>query len=297
MRTSSRGLTRQRTTVSTVLGLLLVAVAATPAHADSVRSMQWHLDAMKAEEMWETSTGDGVTVAVIDSGVDATNPDLAGQVLKGLNLEHNVSGDEFKDYNGHGTAMAGIIAGTGKSRDGDGAFGLAPGAKILPIRMFNPTKTANQASADRKFNTDAPTAIRYAVDHGAKIVNISLGHETGSQQLTDAVKYALDKDSLIFAAVGNSGDKANMVEYPAGTPGVVGVSAIGEDLRRTDESQYGGRWTSQRPVKTWSMHVQGRLACAGGTAQVTRPLSPLPLPPSSGPSTPTGPTTRSCASC
>ncbi|MET8236749.1 type VII secretion-associated serine protease mycosin [Streptomyces sp. NPDC005078] len=259
MRTSSRVLTRQQTTVSTVLGLLLMAVAATPAHADSVRSMQWHLDAMKAEEMWATSTGDGVTVAVIDSGVDATNPDLAGQVLKGLNLEHNVSGDEFKDYNGHGTAMAAIIAGTGKSRDGDGAFGLAPGAKILPIRMFNPTKAANQAAADRKFNTDAPTAIRYAVDHGAKIVNISLGHETGSQQLTDAVKYALDKDSLIFAAVGNSGDKANMVEYPAGTPGVVGVSAIGKDLRRTDESQYGGQVDLSAPGEDVVY------ACAGET--------------------------------
>ncbi|MFF0048363.1 type VII secretion-associated serine protease mycosin [Streptomyces sp. NPDC005498] len=259
MRTSSRVLTRQQTTVSTVLGLLLMAVAATPAHADSVRSMQWHLDAMKAEEMWATSTGDGVTVAVIDSGVDATNPDLAGQVLKGLNLEHNVSGDEFKDYNGHGTAMAAIIAGTGKSRDGDGAFGLAPGAKILPIRMFNPTKTANQAAADRKFNTDAPTAIRYAVDHGAKIVNISLGHATGSQQLTDAVKYALDKDSLIFAAVGNSGDKANMVEYPAGTPGVVGVSAIGKDLRRTDESQYGGQVDLSAPGEDVVY------ACAGET--------------------------------
>ncbi|MFD4227201.1 type VII secretion-associated serine protease mycosin [Streptomyces sp. NPDC058545] len=271
MRTSSRGLTRQRATVSTVLGLLLVAVAATPAHADSVRSMQWHLDAMKAEEMWATSTGDGVTVAVIDSGVDATNPDLAGQVLKGLNLEHNVSGDELKDYNGHGTAMAAIIAGTGKSRDGDGAFGLAPGAKILPIRMFNPTKTANQASADRKFNTDAPTAIRYAVDHGAKIVNISLGHETGSQQLTDAVKYALDKDSLIFAAVGNSGDKANMVEYPAGTPGVVGVSAIGKDLRRTDESQHGGQVDLSAPGEDVVYACTGETGvCRGhGTSDAT----------------------------
>ncbi|MFF3056290.1 type VII secretion-associated serine protease mycosin [Streptomyces sp. NPDC057909] len=259
MHTSSRGLTRQRTTVSTVLGLLLVAVAATPVHADSVRSKQWHLDAMKAEEMWETSTGDGVTVAVIDSGVDATNPDLAGQVLKGLNLEHNVSGDEFKDYNGHGTGMAGIIVGTGKSRGGDGAFGLAPGAKILPIRILDSAKAANQASADQQFNRDAPAAIRYAVDHGAKIVNISLGHETGSQQLTSAVKYALEKGSLIFAAVGNSGDKANMVEYPAGTPGVVGVGAIGEDLRKTDESQYGGQVDLSAPGEDVVY------ACAGET--------------------------------
>lgn len=120
MRTSSRGFTRQRTTVSTALGLLLVAVAATPAHADSVRSMQWHLDAMKAEQMWATSRGQGVTVAVIDSGVDPSNPDLEGQVLTGKDLAPEASGDEHTDYNGHGTSMAGLIAGTGQ-REGETA--------------------------------------------------------------------------------------------------------------------------------------------------------------------------------
>lgn len=97
----------------------------------------------------------------------------------------------------------------------------------------------NGATGDANFNRDLPIAIRYAVDHGAKVINISLGNGTGSRKVSDAVKYALENGSLIFSAVGNSGDEANAVEYPAGTPGVVGVGAIGEDLRKAGWSQYG----------------------------------------------------------
>ncbi|MCX5343246.1 type VII secretion-associated serine protease mycosin [Streptomyces atratus] len=225
--------------MSAALGLLLVGGSATPSFADSTRSMQWHLDAMKADEMWKTSTGKGVIVAVLDSGVDPANPDLVGQVLKGRDLEPDAAGDEHTDYDGHGTSMAGLIAGTGRSNGGNGAFGLAPGAKILPVRMPESGIGATQAEGDAEFNRVAPVAIRYAVERGAKVINISLGAQAGSQALTDAVKYALDNGSLIFAAAGNSGKGSNMVEYPAGTPGVIGVGAIGHDLKKTDESQYG----------------------------------------------------------
>ncbi|MBM7442790.1 type VII secretion-associated serine protease mycosin [Streptomyces sp. HB132] len=241
-----------------LLGLLLVVLPTAPAYADTVRSKQWHLDAMKAEEMWQMTTGRGVTVAVIDSGVE-TNQDLDGQVLDGKDLATGPSGDEHTDYDGHGTSMAGLIAGTGKSGGGDGAFGLAPGVKILPIRLSDATKAANQAESDRKFNAEIPAAIRFAADEGAKVINISLGHTTESSALADAVEYALKKNALIFASVGNSGNKANLVEYPAGTPGVVGVGAIGQNLQKTEESQYGSQVDLSAPGENLVY------ACAGET--------------------------------
>jgi type VII secretion-associated serine protease mycosin len=194
---------------------------------------------MKAEQMWQTSTGKGITVAVIDTGVDPTNPDLRGRVLQGKDYAEDQPGDEHTDYEGHGTGMAGLIAGTGAYGGGQGAFGLAPGAKILPIRMPKSLAAANQADANRQFNEAAPKAIRYAVDKGAQVINISLAVGDGSAELTNAVKYALDKGSLIFAGVGNDGDTTNQLMYPAATPGVVGVAAVGKNLRRTSESQYG----------------------------------------------------------
>ncbi|WP_323748950.1 type VII secretion-associated serine protease mycosin [Streptomyces sp. PR69] len=223
--------------VSAVLGLLLAGIAATPAHAESIRSQQWHLDAMGAEEIWKISTGKGVTVAVIDSGVDPGNGDLRGQVLKGKDLAPDEKGDEHTDYDGHGTGMAGLIAGTGKSGGGDGALGLAPGSKILPIRVPDGEMAANFAEGTEDFNRAAPEAIRFAADQGAQVINISMGVPETTPQLTAAVKYAVDKGSVIFAATGNHGNRK--LAFPAATPGVVGVGALDQNLKKTKESQYG----------------------------------------------------------
>ncbi|MET9620798.1 type VII secretion-associated serine protease mycosin [Streptomyces sp. NPDC006464] len=240
MRASSIRWGSGRSVASAALGMLLVGIASVPAHAESIRSQQWHLDTMKAEEIWQITKGQGVTVAVIDSGVDGKNPDLLGRVLDGKDFAPQEGGDEHKDYDGHGTSMAAVIAGTGQSGGGDGAFGLAPDAKILPVRVPGVDQgEGSQNDANLEFNRVVPGAIRYAADSGAKVINISMGFEADSQQLTDAVKYALGKGALIFAAAGNSADKGNVVEYPAGTPGVVGVGAIDRKLTRTKESQNG----------------------------------------------------------
>ncbi|WP_328944436.1 type VII secretion-associated serine protease mycosin [Streptomyces sp. NBC_00250] len=260
MRTSSIRRSRARATASAALGMLLVGIASVPAHAEGVRAQQWHLDAFGAEEIWQHSTGKGITVAVIDSGVERNNPDLRGQVLQGKDFAPEEKGDQFTDYIGHGTGMAGLIAGTGARDGGNGAFGLAPGAKILPVRVPGlEAGDGSMAESDKEFNRVVPPAIKYAADSGAEVISISLGATAGSQALTDAVKYALDKGSLVFAAVGNSAEKGNQTEYPAATPGVVGVGAVDNKGKRITMSQFGPQVDLVAPGKD-TVH-----ACGGGT--------------------------------
>ncbi|WP_225801557.1 type VII secretion-associated serine protease mycosin [Streptomyces sp. NK15101] len=271
MRTSSIRRSRARVTASAALGMLLVGIASAPAQAESIRDRQWHLDAFGAEEIWQLSTGKGITVAVIDSGVEKQQPDLTGQVLKGKDFAPDEAGDEFTDYTGHGTDMAGLIAGTGQANGGDGAFGLAPGAKILPVRVPGAEGgKKSQAAANREFNTVMPEAIRFAVDSGAKVLNISQGSPEGSPQLTEAVKYALDKGALVFASVGNTGDKRNLLEYPGATPGVVGVGAVDEKATRIPMSQHGPQVDLVAPGKdTLAACAGGRICTSSGTSNST----------------------------
>lgn len=220
-----------RKATSALVGLLLAGVAATPAHAATIRSQQWHLDAMKADDLWKISTGKGVTVAVIDDGVKAI-PELEGQLVPGKDFGKS-DGDGRSDQSGHGTGMAALIAGTGKHPSGDGIYGLAPGTKILPLRVAGELEGATPLWAE---------AIRYAADSDAKIINISLGIASKPEDdpvRAEAVKYALSKGKLIFAAAGNSGDTLNEVEYPAATPGAVAVAAVAANGESTEESQHG----------------------------------------------------------
>lgn len=261
----------RRAVASTFLGLLLVGTASTPALAESIREKQWHLDSMHAEEMWRTATGKGVTVAVIDSGVDAKNPDLRGQVLPGKDLVEGQPGDEHTDLDGHGTGMAGLIAGTGESGGGDGAFGLAPDAKILPIRVNGKEGLVSGAEGGERFVRVIPEAIRYAADSDAMVINISLGNRRTSPEMADAVRYALRKGKLIFAAAGNSGNKLNQVEYPAATPGVIGVGAVGKDLHKTAESEYGPQVDMAAPGEEMVSACGGKtgLCISHGTSAAT----------------------------
>jgi type VII secretion-associated serine protease mycosin len=248
MHTSSRHKVRLGRVISATLGLLLVGVAATPSHAESIRSMQWHLDAMQAEEMWKSSRGKGVTVAVIDTGVDPTVPDLRGQVLDGRDFSPE-AGTSADDVDGHGTGIAALIAGTGK---GAGAYGLAPDAKILPIRLWE--VSGEQMGMDEERSLAA--AIRYAADSPAKVINMSIGGPMHSETVTEAVRYALTKDKLLFASVGNHG---SAVGFPAATPGVVGVGAVDKEINKTDESSVGPKVDLAAPG------IDIVAACKGGT--------------------------------
>ncbi|WP_164993025.1 type VII secretion-associated serine protease mycosin [Streptomyces lydicus] len=224
-----------------------------------MRSRQWYLDAMQAERIWRTSTGEGVTVAVIDSGVDSSVPELRGQLLPGKDFSGEGRGPNY-DSEGHGTSMAMIIAGR---RSGSGAWGLAPGSKILPVRSINGNWTSRMAKA-----------IRYSADHGAKVINISQGGQAGEEAgavLQSAVFYANKKGSLIFAAPGNDGDRGNSPSYPAITPGVVGVGAVDKKLNATKFSTHGAQVALAAPGASIPTRCTEKLVncIAQGTSQAT----------------------------
>ncbi|MFC9825066.1 type VII secretion-associated serine protease mycosin [Streptomyces erythrochromogenes] len=240
-----------RKATAALVGLLLAGVAATPAHAETIRSQQWHLDAMKADEIWKITTGKGVTVAVIDSGITEI-PELEGQFVPGKTFSAQ-GRDEAAGKGGHGTGISALIAGTGKHPSGDGGFGLAPGVKILPLSVPDDQEWATPSWA---------AAIRYAADSDAKVINISLGRSGKPENDTEraeAVKYALSKGKLIFSAVGNTGDSTNWIEYPGATPGVVGVGAVDAAGEPTSESQHGPQVDLAAP----GMDIV--MACAGKT--------------------------------
>ncbi|MFG3509819.1 S8 family serine peptidase [Streptomyces sp. NPDC047821] len=205
--------------------------AAPAAHAADARSKQWYLDAMNAEEIWKTSTGKGITVAVIDTGVDPSTPSLKGQVLKGKDVAE-AEGDETDDYTGHGTTMAELIVGTGA---GGGIKGLAPGAKVIPYRVSDTELQNNE-----KVNAfDQEEAIRAAADSEAQIINVSFGSEYYSSAVRDAVKYAQQKGKLLFSSSGNEAKKGNKANYPAAYPEAIAVGATGQDGKVGDYSTHG----------------------------------------------------------
>lgn len=208
-----------------LMGTAPVAVAA------DMRSKQWYLDAMHAEEIWKKTTGEDITVAVIDTGVNSSTPSLKGKVLKGLDTT-GVKGEATDDYTGHGTTMAELIAGSG---EGGGLKGLAPGAKILPLRVSN-TKLQNKESVNAYDERDA---IRAAADSDAQIISMSFGSEFMTRENIEAVKYAESKGKLFLAAVGNSAKKGNKPSYPANYPEVAGVAATDRNGRVAEYSQHG----------------------------------------------------------
>ncbi|MEU6486396.1 S8 family serine peptidase [Streptomyces sp. NPDC046887] len=188
---------------------------------------------MHVDEIWKSTKGEGIKVAVIDSGVNDSVPSLRGQILSGRDFT-GVKGDEKDDYTGHGTTMAELIAGTGR---GGGLQGLAPEAKIIPYRVAD-TEMQN----NNKVNAfDIRQAIRAAADSDAQIISMSWGSEYYSHDVRDAIEYAQAKGKLFFAAVGNSGDKGNAESYPGAYPEAVAVGATTSEGRVAKFSQHGDK--------------------------------------------------------
>ncbi|WP_431784738.1 S8 family serine peptidase [Streptomyces chumphonensis] len=177
--------------------------------------------------MWNVSRGEGVTVAVVDSGVNASSETLKGRILPGEDLTDR-PGSATDDYHGHGTAMAELIAGSG---EGGGIKGLAPGVEILPLRVT----VAEWVDSE---DSSIAEAVRKAAESDAKILNISIA-SSHQEELETAIDYAVSKGKLIFAGTGNSGGDKDYSAYPAGYRNVVGVGAVTKENKVADYSQGG----------------------------------------------------------
>lgn len=239
--------------------LILLAVTAVAALAadDPYRPQQWGLERIGAPEAWATATGQGVVIAIVDTGVDLEHPDLVDRFLR--HEDGRVVGRDFvdgdddpQDEEGHGTMVAGIAAAT--ADNGEGVAGVAPGAWLLPVRVLDGDGSGRYSDLD--------AGIRWAVDAGADVINLSLeraeepdavGRTLGALSTpVSAVQYAWDRGVVVVAAAGNSG--GDTTDYPDDSP-VLLVGASDRDDRRAGFSDAGRRDAVLAPgvevVSTW----------------------------------------------
>ena len=192
---------------------------------DACFKYQWHLRQIGMPDAWKRGNGKGIVVAVIDTGVTKVADLKETKFVPGYNFVGN--NDNAADDHGHGTHVAGTIAESTNNKVG--VAGVAYGATIMPIKVLSARGSGSVAGIAQ--------GIRWAADHGANVINMSLGGPTKMGTMGNAVKYARDKGVVIVAAAGNDGH--GRVGYPAGYPGVIAVAATQFDESTTFYSNWG----------------------------------------------------------
>lgn len=210
--------------LAAVVAVFASLAVASPASADSVRDREYWLSQYGFTQAWKTTKGAGVTIAVIDTGVDGSVPDLTGVVVGGTDVSGVGSADGQTpiglDDKEHGTMVASMLAGHGHG-SGSGVIGVAPEAKILAVSVGFGVGTVDS-------DTQIAEGVRWAVDHGANIINMSLTRNTldWPPSWDDAFLYAMQHNVIIVAAAGNRGSGTTEVGAPATMPGVVVVAGV-----------------------------------------------------------------------
>ena len=232
----------------------LVAPAFTPNDADY--GSEWHLQTINAPVAWNTSVGSGVTVAILDSGIDATHPDLVGQLVPGWNFYDNNS--NTADVNGHGTMVAGVVAARGNNSIG--VAGVAWGAKLMPVRVSDASGTGTLSAF--------ANGLTYAADHGARIANLSFPVQSSSSTQA-AAQYFVNKGGVVFNSAGNY---AALDSTPPSNS-LVSVSATGGTDILASWSSYGPYVDLSAPgVGIWTTSLGGGYSSVSGTS-FSSPLS------------------------
>ncbi|MGW0804390.1 S8 family serine peptidase [Nonomuraea sp. NPDC002799] len=236
--------------------------AAPEARADDVRGGQQPvIKTLALTQAWRISMGAGVTVAVLDSGVDPHHRDLAGSVRAGKDFTEGANPPGTVPSRLHGTYMASLIAGHGHGAGGRlGIIGVAPAADVLSVRVILEDEEPGfrEFNSAERFENVVARGIRHAVDKGADVINMSISKELATREERAAIRYAISKGVVLVAAAGNDGDRKidgdfAPYSYPAAFPGVVAVAATDRRLRRAAFSN----WNSSVLVAAPGVDIMG----------------------------------------
>lgn len=234
-----------------------------PASGDSARvpddprlGEQWHHAQIGSRSAWGRALAEGTVIAVVDTGVDCAHPDLAAACLPGRDFVND--DDDARDDNRHGTIEAGVAAAV--TNNGVGVAGMGWGARILPVKVMDEGGSGQLS--------DIVAGIVWAADHGADVINLSLGTMQMSNALRDAARHAYGKGVVLAAAAGNQGPGQPM--YPAAYPEVLGVGATSQDDRVTTFSQSGPHVDLVAPgQRILTTDLGGGYASYDGTSEAT----------------------------
>ena len=206
---------------------LVVEATTLPTDPDfSDETMSYGFSQVHALEAWDVITGSQeIVIAVVDSGIKLDHPEFAGRLVAGYDFVND--DDQADDDMGHGTHVAGLIA--AGLDNGQGVAGVCPNCRLMPVKVLNKNNVGSWSQLAQ--------GVLFAVDNGARVINMSLGASISSQTLADAVQYALDRGVIVVAAAGNNGTNAPF--YPAALDGVIAVGATNNAGERWSRSNFG----------------------------------------------------------
>jgi subtilisin family serine protease len=235
-------------------------VTSTATVNDPYLGSEWHLSKINAPTAWDSAAGSGITIAILDSGINAAHPDLKNNLVAGYNFYSNNT--DLTDVCGHGTAVAGVAAAS--TNNALGVAGVAGAARIMPLRVAY----SDSAGCHAYYSTIA-SALTYAADNGARVANVSYGGVAGSSTVQSAARYMKSKGGLVFVSAGNNNIDENIVTDGS----MVAVSATDSADAKASFSSWGTFVTLSAPgAGIWTTNNAGSYSAWNGTSFAS-PLS------------------------
>ncbi|MFD0048981.1 S8 family peptidase [Actinomycetes bacterium NPDC127524] len=238
------------------------------AQKEAVSEIPKGVELIQAPKVWDKTKGSGITIAILDTGCDITHPDLKEQIIGGKNFtgDDQSNPDIYKDYNGHGTHVAGTMA---AAENNTGVVGVAPGAKLLIVKVLD-----KNGSGQYEWIING---IHYAIEQKADIISMSLGGPVDLPELHDAIKKAVDNNILVVCAAGNDGDgkdATDELDYPGCYNEVISVGAVNLERRSSDFSNSNNEIDLVAPgEEILSTFKDGKYATLSGTSMATPHVS------------------------